>query len=123
MAIIMADQENRTLNDKFMLRLPDGMRERIKVIADKNGRSMNAEIVELLERHIPSIPSVKDVIESSDYIAFQLKELLERDPDLLDQRTMITAKSLMRTLNELDERLKAAQDRKTNEIKSSRRRQ
>ena len=32
-------------SDKFMLRLPEGMREQIKAIADRSGRSMNAEIV------------------------------------------------------------------------------
>lgn len=37
--------ENRTLTDKFMLRLPDGMRDRIKAAAEANNRSMNAEIV------------------------------------------------------------------------------
>lgn len=35
-------------SDKFMLRLPEGMREQIKKTADENGRSMNAEIVERL---------------------------------------------------------------------------
>lgn len=35
--------------DKFMLRLPDGMREKIKVAAEANKRSMNAEIVARLE--------------------------------------------------------------------------
>lgn len=37
--------------DKFILRLPDGMRERIKVVAELNNRSMNAEIVAILEDH------------------------------------------------------------------------
>ncbi|WP_127113063.1 Arc family DNA-binding protein [Shimia sediminis] len=41
--------EKRALNDKFMLRLPDGMREQIKESAAKNSRSMNAEIVVALE--------------------------------------------------------------------------
>lgn len=40
--------------DKFMLRLPDGMRERIKTNADQNGRSMNAEIVAALEAAYPA---------------------------------------------------------------------
>lgn len=31
--------------DQYMIRFPDGMRDRIKEEADKNGRSMNAEIV------------------------------------------------------------------------------
>lgn len=33
------------LADKFMLRLPDGMRDRIADAAKANNRSMNAEIV------------------------------------------------------------------------------
>lgn len=32
-------------SDKFMLRLPEGMRDEIKEAADRNGRSMNAEII------------------------------------------------------------------------------
>ncbi|WP_320188255.1 Arc family DNA-binding protein [Agrobacterium rosae] len=32
-------------SDQFPLRLPDGMRDRIKGEADRNNRSMNAEIV------------------------------------------------------------------------------
>lgn len=32
-------------SDKFMLRLPDGMREAIRLAAEANNRSMNAEIV------------------------------------------------------------------------------
>lgn len=35
--------------DKFMLRLPDGMRDRLKAKAESNKRSMNAEIVARLE--------------------------------------------------------------------------
>ncbi|MDE9483267.1 Arc family DNA-binding protein [Xenorhabdus bovienii] len=35
--------------DKFMLRLPDGMREAIAKRADENGRSMNSEIVQMLQ--------------------------------------------------------------------------
>lgn len=40
-------------SDKFMLRLPDGMRDRIKSVADANGRSMNAEIVSTLSEAYP----------------------------------------------------------------------
>jgi hypothetical protein len=36
-------------SDKFMLRLPDGMRDRIANFARREGRSMNAEIVHILE--------------------------------------------------------------------------
>lgn len=34
--------------DKFMLRLPDGMRDAIKAAAKREGRSMNAQIVQHL---------------------------------------------------------------------------
>nr|WP_051000063.1 Arc family DNA-binding protein [Sinorhizobium fredii] len=36
-------------SDQFPLRLPDGMRDRIKRHAEANGRSMNSEIVSLIE--------------------------------------------------------------------------
>lgn len=42
-------------SDQFMIRLPDGMRDRIKVVADANGRSMNAEIVAALEEVFPPL--------------------------------------------------------------------
>jgi len=38
--------------DKFMLRLPEGMRDRIRLESEKIGRSMNAEIVARLERSL-----------------------------------------------------------------------
>ena len=40
--------------DKFMLRLPDGMRERIKEKAQRAGMSMNEAIVWCLEQHFPA---------------------------------------------------------------------
>lgn len=35
--------------DKFMLRFPDGMRDAIAERAKENGRSMNSEIVQMLQ--------------------------------------------------------------------------
>lgn len=40
--------------DKFVIRFPDGMRDRIKADADKNDRSMTAEIIERLKAPDPS---------------------------------------------------------------------
>lgn len=40
--------------DRFIVRLPDGMRDRIKATAEANNRSMNAEIVATLEERFPS---------------------------------------------------------------------
>ena len=39
--------------DQFNVRLPEGMRERIKAAADQNGRSMNAEIIATLAEKYP----------------------------------------------------------------------
>jgi hypothetical protein len=39
--------------DRFIVRLPDGMRDRIKAVAEANNRSMNAEIVATLEEKYP----------------------------------------------------------------------
>lgn len=39
--------------DQFPLRLPEGLRDRIKAAAEKNGRSMNVEIVTVLEEKFP----------------------------------------------------------------------
>ena len=44
--------------DQFVLRLPDGMRDRIKTIAEENGRSMNAEIVARLSTSLD--PSARE---------------------------------------------------------------
>jgi hypothetical protein len=43
----------RTKPDQFQLRLPPGLRERVKAYADRQGRSMNEEIVRILEREFP----------------------------------------------------------------------
>lgn len=40
--------------DKFVLRLPDGMRDRIKAAAEASNRSMNAEIIATLEEKYPA---------------------------------------------------------------------
>ena len=42
------DTPSRSL-DKVIVRLPDGMRDRIREAAEKNNRSMNAEIVSRLD--------------------------------------------------------------------------
>lgn len=44
----MADRTPQD-QEKYIVRFPDGMRDRIKSEADRNGRSMNAEIVTRLE--------------------------------------------------------------------------
>lgn len=38
--------------DKFVIRLPEGLRAKIKDLAEASHRSMNAEIIMVLERHV-----------------------------------------------------------------------
>lgn len=47
----MATETSKTgrESDKFMLRLPDGMRAKLKASAEENNRTLNAEIVARLE--------------------------------------------------------------------------
>lgn len=45
----MAQESPSRDQDKFMVRMPAGMRERIADVAKENNRSMNAEIVARLE--------------------------------------------------------------------------
>lgn len=45
----MSERKPGRGSDQFPLRLPDGMRDDLKDAADKNGRSMNAEIVDRLQ--------------------------------------------------------------------------
>lgn len=40
------------MQDRFIVRLPDGMRDKIAELAKQNSRSMNAEIVARLERSL-----------------------------------------------------------------------
>lgn len=49
------------IEDKFMLRMPDGMREKFARIAEENGRSLNGELIHRLEMSL-SMP--KDIVEA-----------------------------------------------------------
>jgi hypothetical protein len=80
---VMATQAGRD-SDKFMLRLPDGMRKRIKAEAEANRRSMNAEIVARLEwtfSPVSGVPSEhvqldQDELEKMDEIMRAFSNLL-----------------------------------------------
>jgi len=62
--IAMTVPTNRE-SEKYMLRLPAGMRDRINAAATRNMRSMNAEIVAVLEEKFP-VPTI------SQYLAEKL---------------------------------------------------
>lgn len=44
--------------DKYVLRLPDGMRDRLKAAAEANNRTMNSEIIDRLDWSFDSWPRI-----------------------------------------------------------------
>lgn len=80
----MANDDSRAWKDQYMLRLPDGMRDRIKAAAAENNRSMNAEIVDALEATYPHVESglderlsQLDKLESREELELLIRELSE----------------------------------------------
>jgi hypothetical protein len=53
----MSEDQNRTYDAQYLLRLPSELRDRIKAVASDRRHSMNAEIVATLEEAYPA-PSV-----------------------------------------------------------------
>lgn len=67
--------------DKFVVRLPDGMRERIADVARNHHRSMNSEIIARLEQSLIQEGALSDELtlrmDSPDLSAHE-RELLQR---------------------------------------------
>lgn len=75
--------------DQYMLRLPDGMRDQIKLAAEANNRSMNAEIIAALtdwlsrkseaEVEAESLRrAAEEVVVQREYLEVRLDEILAR---------------------------------------------
>ena len=78
----MSDNSQHQFKDRYMLRLPDGMRDRVKAAAADANRSMNAEIVATLEEKYPEIIKDFDVPAFVRPLALHYKsldDLNERD--------------------------------------------
>ena len=46
------DDRSPTVVEKFVIRLPNGLRDQIRSLSEQNRRSMNSEIIMVLENHI-----------------------------------------------------------------------
>lgn len=71
-AFSMSDQSPSRSLDKIIIRLPDGLKERIRRVAERNDRSVNAELLVLLERTYPPeaildvyIRDIADLVKAS----------------------------------------------------------
>ena len=56
------------VQDKFVIRLPDGLRPEIAAVASRNQRSMNGEIIHRLERSL----SLERVLDQKNRVIAQL---------------------------------------------------
>lgn len=76
------DTESRHA-DKYVVRLPDGMRDRIREASEANGRSMNAEIVARLQAsfdgngNTEEVRNLKSALTSKDLQNRMLYALLQ----------------------------------------------
>lgn len=57
--------------DAFMVRMPDGLRERMKALAAQNGRSLNAEIVHRLLESLGDLEA--PVSDDDEWVQFKLR--------------------------------------------------
>jgi hypothetical protein len=96
--------------DKYVLRLPDGLRDRIKAEAEAENRSMNAEIIAVLEKWYGSLrDDLRKDIEALDHAGEILskrdKQLDELKGLVKKQNTMMREQNVMidRLLKRLDE--------------------
>ncbi|MUO27425.1 MULTISPECIES: Arc family DNA-binding protein [Rhizobium/Agrobacterium group] len=63
--------------DKYVLRFPDGLRDRLKDEAARNNRSLNAEIIHRLENSFASLPEMEQddlqsIIRQIDIVKYNL---------------------------------------------------
>lgn len=59
----MSDQSPSRFLDKIIIRVPNGMRDRIKRVAEANNRSVNAELLVLLDRTYPAETKIDDHLQ------------------------------------------------------------
>lgn len=65
-------------HDKFMLRLPDGMRKRIAELARQNGRSMNAEIIARIEKTLENDDTIDIIWKKVEFLEAIILEYDDR---------------------------------------------
>lgn len=76
--------------DQFVLRFPDGMREKIKRAAAENGRSMNAEIIHRLQTtlemdaYVPKENANPDVVHDKEELIAIVRAEVERMNSVLN---------------------------------------
>lgn len=80
----MSNSDNKDFIERFTVRMPTGMRDEIAKTAEENGRSMNSEIVQVLQDYLNDrnkknskkvFHIADDFVEKLEHIAKQIDEL------------------------------------------------
>lgn len=79
------------MQDKFNLRFPDGMRDAVAERAKKNGRSMNSEIINMIEEAIKRDSIIDGAIKEHGDI--KLDESKVSELELLQEQIIAIQKS------------------------------
>ncbi|MGO7036259.1 Arc family DNA-binding protein [Rhizobium ruizarguesonis] len=93
-----------TKQDQFNLRFPEGMRAEIQRLAAEDGRSMNAQIIELLNFAIEN--SGLDIDEILQMVAAQRKEMADLRKQMKEGSPIAAGDDLRQQLEELRQALK-----------------
>ena len=91
------------LSEQFVVRMPDGMRDRIAEVARANNRSMNAEIIARMERSFTTqeMGFKADGLDIAGYLAMALMIALDDDSDAETKRQVLSrAREIARPLME-----------------------
>lgn len=62
----MSEKFPSQMQDKFTVRFPDGLRDAIADRAKRNGRSMNSEIVQILQDAVDAVGSDASILAGID---------------------------------------------------------
>tara|TARA_R110000751_G_scaffold307812_1_gene431825 strand:+ start:15517 stop:15900 length:384 start_codon:yes stop_codon:yes gene_type:complete len=95
--------------ERFIVRLPDGMRDRIRAAAEANNRSMNAEIVSVLEERFPAPERAFDFDKwkaHTDFVAKRSREIIAEMNEIVG---LIRASKTKAEVDALNERFNALQ--------------
>lgn len=102
----MSNKFPSQVQDKFTVRFPDGMRDKIAEQAKKNNRSMNAEIILALEKYLESqkldlpVQSTKKHIQYSEME--EIHHLLLKNINLMQSVGRVFGdKKVLKTITEL----------------------
>lgn len=100
----MTDKDSSNFIERFTVRLPDGMRDTIAERARKNGRSMNSEIIQIIEDAIRRDAIIDSAL--SQNIDTRLDENKVSELELLQEKIIAIQRSENDLLKEKLELLK-----------------